>query len=468
MTSNQEDLWYVQYNQYNYVKHEYKRAIEYDYEEKHLNNIMPKMRSQMRNVNENDAIIKNFYKALSNGNVLYSGLNKNYCKYINFKLNEKYSNNNYQSKIPDFKAFKKFVYELNHEKHGNQNNSCENYINYLDAKILNNITFLHRLYDAYNEIKSTPIAKPDETCEKIVALDRSYRDTIDDHYDNDKHLYEKLDTIKGLILGKIGNLKTDCVNNIYFSPPRKVIELQAVQARKKAEEAEAKKAKEEEARQAMEEAAIHAKEKASKRLQEEQYREQQKLLHSKNLLSQSSDKVLQVMHHENGELLSTGYRSGSQELGASTLQSHTQSFESSEMSESPRGLSWKEDYTQRGPIPYTIEGTEYENEVIKEQGDKDTTKSGKFFGSSGIPGYITEVFGSVDPVPVVGVSGGMGALFLLFRYTPLGTFFRGGRGRAHRIPRSFNGQFLGAFPDINEYDGRYIGYGPMNIPYGAE
>ncbi|EDL42617.1 variable surface protein Vir6, putative [Plasmodium vivax] len=75
---------------------------------------------------------------------------------------------------------------------------------------------------------------------------------------------------------------------------------------------------------------------------------------------------------------------------------------------------------------------------------------------------ITNVLGSVDPVPVVGVSGGMGALFLLFRYTPFGTFFRGGRGRVHRIPRSFNGPFLGEFQGYQDYYGGNIGYGQMN------
>ncbi|SCA81999.1 VIR protein [Plasmodium vivax] len=82
--------------------------------------------------------------------------------------------------------------------------------------------------------------------------------------------------------------------------------------------------------------------------------------------------------------------------------------------------------------------------------------------SSTIIGFITNVIKDVDPVPVVGVSGGMGALFLLFRYTPFGTFFRGGRGRVHRIPRSFNGQFLGGFPGYEDYDVGHIGYGPMN------
>ncbi|SCA59994.1 hypothetical protein PVT01_000061400 [Plasmodium vivax] len=82
--------------------------------------------------------------------------------------------------------------------------------------------------------------------------------------------------------------------------------------------------------------------------------------------------------------------------------------------------------------------------------------------SSSVISTITSALKDVDPVPVVGVSGGMGALFLLFRYTPVGAFFRGGRGRAHRIPRSFNGPFLGEFQGYQDYYGGNIGYGPMN------
>ncbi|CAG9473025.1 unnamed protein product [Plasmodium vivax] len=74
----------------------------------------------------------------------------------------------------------------------------------------------------------------------------------------------------------------------------------------------------------------------------------------------------------------------------------------------------------------------------------------------------------VDPVPVVGVSGGMGALFLLFRYTPVGAFFRGGRRINNRIPSRFSGQFLGGFPGYEEfYDGGFAN-GPINISYRPE
>ncbi|VVA00140.1 PIR protein [Plasmodium vivax] len=80
---------------------------------------------------------------------------------------------------------------------------------------------------------------------------------------------------------------------------------------------------------------------------------------------------------------------------------------------------------------------------------------------------LSGIIGDVDPIPVVGVSGGMGALFLLFRYTPVGTFFRG-RGRVRRIPSGFSGPFPGDFANIQEYDGGFIGYSPMNMNPLAE
>ncbi|SCA60406.1 VIR protein [Plasmodium vivax] len=88
------------------------------------------------------------------------------------------------------------------------------------------------------------------------------------------------------------------------------------------------------------------------------------------------------------------------------------------------------------------------------------------------PGFMTNVQSAisgfmkdVDPVPVVGVSGGMGALFLLFRYTPAGAFFRGGRGRVHRIPSGFSGPFPGGYTGYEDlFDGNFAN-GPINISY---
>ncbi|SCA60587.1 hypothetical protein PVC01_000086300 [Plasmodium vivax] len=74
----------------------------------------------------------------------------------------------------------------------------------------------------------------------------------------------------------------------------------------------------------------------------------------------------------------------------------------------------------------------------------------------------------VEPGPVLGVSGGMGALFLLFKYTPVGSFFGGRRGRIRQIPSSFRGFPPADFANFQEYDGGFIGYGPTSISSLAE
>ncbi|EDL42753.1 variable surface protein Vir28, putative [Plasmodium vivax] len=80
---------------------------------------------------------------------------------------------------------------------------------------------------------------------------------------------------------------------------------------------------------------------------------------------------------------------------------------------------------------------------------------------------ITSTLKNVDPVPVVGVSGGMGVLFLLFRYTPVGTFFRG-RGYRQRIPTRFDGVYPGFYPGFEGFEEGHLPNNHINIAYGPE
>ncbi|KMZ95070.1 hypothetical protein PVMG_05597, partial [Plasmodium vivax Mauritania I] len=76
---------------------------------------------------------------------------------------------------------------------------------------------------------------------------------------------------------------------------------------------------------------------------------------------------------------------------------------------------------------------------------------------------ISGLINEVDSSTVLDASGGMGALFLLFKYTPVVSFFGERRGHGHRIPRSFNEQFTGGFPGYEEYYGGKFGHDPINI-----
>ncbi|KNA01703.1 hypothetical protein PVNG_04729 [Plasmodium vivax North Korean] len=409
MASNQEDLWYVEYDNYNYVKSQYNNAIKYkDYDKDDLDKIMQAIQHLNPKLSKNDDFIINFYKLLSNGQILYSGLNINYCKYINFWLNKEYRDKNYYSKVSDFNnIFKTFVKQLNHVMFGNQHNSCEKYINYLDPEIYKNVNLLHLFYDAYNKNKTKQVTNLNDKCDLLRLLAKNYSESIDKYYD-DKIFYDKLENVKNLILKEIENLNYPCANKLYFKKPTKVVELEAAQARKEAEEEADRQAREAD-RQARE-AAKQADEEA-KRRQIENEREQQNLSQSKDSLSGLPANELEEMRHDNEDFHSNSYRAGSPELETTGLQSYTQRYVYPERQES----LLVNGYTTRGQMPNAMEGREQQSGLDQEQGDKGTTRPGTFFGSSGIPGYITEVLGSVEPGPVLGVSGGMGTLFLLFK-----------------------------------------------------
>ncbi|SCA59916.1 hypothetical protein PVT01_000053400 [Plasmodium vivax] len=63
---------------------------------------------------------------------------------------------------------------------------------------------------------------------------------------------------------------------------------------------------------------------------------------------------------------------------------------------------------------------------------------------------FSKVLETVEPVPVLGVSGAIGASFLLFKYTPIGSLFGRNRRNNQNIPNFFDPrygeQFSGYYP----------------------
>ncbi|SCA60348.1 VIR protein [Plasmodium vivax] len=79
---------------------------------------------------------------------------------------------------------------------------------------------------------------------------------------------------------------------------------------------------------------------------------------------------------------------------------------------------------------------------------------------------VSKFLETVEPVPILGVSGGMGALYLLFKYTPTGSLFRRNRRNNQNIPNFFDPrygeQFSGYYPQY--YNEGFPNY-RMNIAY---
>ncbi|KMZ96029.1 hypothetical protein PVNG_06362 [Plasmodium vivax North Korean] len=408
MAGDQQDPGYIRYQDYGEVKKQFDKTLKSNPDDARFEKIIKEINNGSHKWNLNNETFIQLHNVLSNDHALSTAIKPHYCRYINHWLNKEVQNTNNHVDVSYFPIFQKFSDKLSFEKTKRFDQSCKDYFFDIGDGKINKMKFLYNLYDAYNEIKSQPIKERIKTCDNIFLLAKDYRDFIYEYYLNDEDLYNNLEHIIKEIDKITGFITSSpCTQKIYFTKPTKLENLLEAQKRKEAEEVADRLAKEAAAKQAKEEAARQA--------QIVKDLEQQKLLQPKVLVSRSSYNELQEMRHENMESQPTSYQASTRELGTSGLHRPTQSFESSEMPESSTRLLWKEGDTPRGKMAYTMKRMEHENEVIKEQDDKGTTQSGTFFGSSGIPGYITEVFGSVDPVPVVGVSGGMGALFLLFR-----------------------------------------------------
>ncbi|SCA82186.1 hypothetical protein PVC01_000122000 [Plasmodium vivax] len=140
----------------------------------------------------------------------------------------------------------------------------------------------------------------------------------------------------------------------------------------------------------------------------------------------------------------------------------------------------QQSYVSRGPYGlgnyYESRGYLKTNEILSPEEntivEKEHLELGPEKGNAGlmtkIQGAFSGFINEVQPGPVLGVSGGMGALFLLFKYTAVGSFFGGRRGRIRQIPRSFGGFAPGEFPNFQEYGVGHVRYSPMEINPIAE
>ncbi|GAB69741.1 CYIR protein, partial [Plasmodium cynomolgi strain B] len=449
---------YISYQDYGDVKKEFDKTINNNASQQRFKEIIDDMTNENYGVSLKNNMLSSLHNVLSNDHAFIIGLKPLYCSYINYWLNKEVQNTSNAAYAAYFPIFQEFSDRLCNKISGNLKDSCRSYIFVLGNDTVNKMNFLYKLYDVYNEIISHSNMNKTQTCYKLLPLAKNYHESIDKYYYNDKDLYNKLEDIKGLIDGIIGRTKY-CTQSIFFTKPTNLVDLlKAEQARREAEVRE-KLAQEEAARRAEEEAARRVLEEEARQVKEEQYIEEQKLLQYNDPFSISRINHLQEMHQKNQDFHSIKYGGGSHKLGNTGLHETTRiSFGHSDMSESSPG----------GSITHAIEGTKHPREIDNDQEDKDTTRSGTVFNSSDFQGYITEVLDSVDPIPVVGVSGGMGALYLLLKYTPVGSFFGGGRRQMRQIRRNVEGFPPGGFPNFYEYDGGFIGYAPMNIPYPAE
>ncbi|VUZ99851.1 PIR protein [Plasmodium vivax] len=365
------------------------------------------------------------------------------CKYINYWLNTEV-----QKLLPDlynktsFEIFEKIVNYYNDNKNLSKNKRCISNIKYIESDELSKMGTLYSLYENYEILKAKKITN-DTACNILVRMYLTYNDALTLHGNNDNNLFSRLKALKSLI-DNILPQHNSCPPYIKFKDPEsiKIKENTVSEHNTRTNDQtvitpELPRPKEESL------------------LPEPDSRNPEGDPPSHPVL-QPVMSELQAPHLRDASGTSERYESSRKALEGMNLElsqnTHVGKLKG-------QRLKPGSDYPEGSIYNDTLENPPFSDHVGLENLGRKSLDDG-FLGK--IQGFFTETLGQVEPAPILGVSGGMGALFLLFKYTPVGTFFRGRRGRTYGIPSGFNGPFPGEFPGYQDYLGGNIGYTQMN------
>ncbi|CAI7719369.1 PIR protein [Plasmodium vivax] len=439
---------YLHYKCYDYLKPEFDKFGLGVFAPDYLAAARKKIKERYKDIESYDIFFNNITSYLKYDNLFYNTGLRVPCRYINYLLNEKVRERDMHLSNPDYGILKDFVKEFHISKGSPKDGDiCSSEIKLLEYEEHRKMKFLYDLYDDYKSIVAPPKKKPEKynPCDILSKIISSYNDTINNNQKADDDLISKLIELKKLIEINVLPKNQVCKREItHFSLSEK-------------EEKEEKQrlADEQERQEKAKRLAEQKEQEDAKRLAEQEQQEQAKRrLVEQELQQQAKQRLVEREH-----LDSEGQRHVKPELvrpesygpGLQYRVSHTQ--DSYLQHNQGNGLAESYDSQTFGESEHT--GTKMEQ-------SQDQSVLGQMQNA------FSSIVHNVEPGPVLGVSGGMGVLFLLFKYTPVGSFFGGRRGRFRQIPRSFNGPFPGGFPGYEEYDGGYIGYSPMNINPLAE
>ncbi|VUZ95030.1 PIR protein [Plasmodium vivax] len=401
------------------------------------------------NVSSYTTLIDDLVNRLSSNALSFDIDNSITCKYINYWLNEEILNKYSMLYGLEFDIFQECADKYAIFKNGlnvYEANSCRKYINSLYDGKYNKMKSLYDLYKWYKQIEQPNRVNDNlELCKTLNVITYNYRE-MSSQFKEDEKLCKKLNEFKNLTMNNKTLFKDRCNIDISQSMPTPTILLPKVEP--------------------------PVKEKENLALQDTLRTPQG------NELQHSADETRQNL----GSRLTEGPGSHPEQSHVDISQTKESAEAVSESEQLPPLGSRRERAQTLSPQETVLQYTvfpEVGNGLKMERGLSRDPKSDTFeerndtvhekmipHATGGFSGAIKDAFSTisenVDPVPLMGVSGGMGALFLLFRYTPVGAFFRGGRGRVRRIPSAFHGQFPGGFPGYEEYDGGYIGYSQMS------
>ncbi|EDL42651.1 variable surface protein Vir28-related [Plasmodium vivax] len=489
MSRNPPTLWYFNYHDYTEIKNifDYTPSDIYDVIVandliKPISNTTPKELELLKTFNDLKKMILRHPCVIRHGQ-------ETCCNYINYWLNKTVRDSEYNVNKQNFNIFDKFMQDDPKIKEGPT--TCKSKLSYMDTDTFKKMEKLYDLYDYFTKLKESKV--PTTLCHNISDLTEKYESVFKECNGKDNNLCDKLTNLKNVIVKDKLVANNICTKEAFDSF---ILKIDPPREEQKAVTAPAHRRISGEARPpnpvSVSSLQVHGRHPGK--------------THPPKHVSVPSQKAHGRHPGEKPTPPSvSGYSSPAQglETQARVESERTSSvpseqfplplpllplgqsgpLESSETEETdeyarPKGLPEPElpqvelqEEDQVHGLKHDVDTfREVEEDTFLQEGDQPagstmpTYDTGTIMGT--IKGAVYNVLEAVEPVPVLGVSGGMGALYLLLKCTPIGSLFRRNRRNNQNIPNFFDPrygeQFSGYYPQY--YNEGFSNY-RMNIAY---
>ncbi|VUZ99536.1 PIR protein [Plasmodium vivax] len=445
MVEATKDKEYINYKDYSSYKTRFSRVNESSIDTNKLKELINKSTEDSNIRNNFTKVFKELYRHLKHDGIFFDYSPKA-CLYISYILHKVVQQEIKELYFPDlYEALRQFVIQYNQDRsNNNNNNNCINDMVYIDYDLFQEMYALYRVYDEYYDFEAYNYNPNIFTCGKLDKLILLYKDYIKGKESKSKNFNNILTHLEMSFKETLQKHDPQCSKKNTPLPQLKLFNPP--------EEKPPRVQKPEDTTHSSTSVQTVSQESPQglpEGTNSQTYPEETQIVlpqgHSNDVVDQGrveEAKIEQQTRSEEKKRKVEGQRTSEFSLNTQSPVQHR----FSETLESPGQLGFI------GTAEYLIRP-----DIQSETGALEQMKN-----------TLSNVLGSVDPAPVLGVSGGMGVLFLLFKYTPVGSFFGGRRRRFRQIPSSFGGFTPGEFPNFQEYGVGHVGYSPMDIPHFAE
>ncbi|CAG9476358.1 unnamed protein product [Plasmodium vivax] len=437
---------YLNYHDYDWYSLYFKRPWDNSFNEVEYQKSIKLLDVDQKEKDTHSEAFRLLFKYIHNSHVFSSMDPPTACKLISYALRNKVEKQK-QQKYDDevFDMFKNFVIKYK-ETQSISSPRCENSMILIDHDVFEKMHILYTLYEKFAVFAPTPhrYRQAKINCDVLEEFAVLYNDFIKDKRLINKSLYDVLKNFDERVTKTLKKHEGDCTGRKLTIVPFKAYHIQeevksSFSAPEKQKPIEVPPV---ESRSPINEQAVLPGTRS-------QITNVKTVLHTQPEMKEGRGAIRLGESEKEPE---------SQEVAQ-----RAEEYDTAERSHQIQSLSR---YSRDIAIPETSTQRRFMGNSLDTQKTESPREDNGFF--TNVQGAFSSIVQNVEPAPILGVSGGMGALFLLFKYTPVGSFFGGRRGRMHRIPNNFGEYYAGFAPGFAEQDYGNFGNERYNISYRPE